>query len=96
MDLIVSQLKNMGSLKIILFGSLAGGDVDVHSDLDLFVIMPDTRTGKEWMDIVYEKVERRAASDIIVYNQKEFQEKLPKSSFLKSVLNGKVVYEKTA
>ncbi len=43
----------MGAQKIILFGSLASGDVDVNSDLDLFVLMPSAKTGKEWTDIIY-------------------------------------------
>lgn len=95
-DSIVNQLKTIGAIKVILFGSLANDSVDVSSDLDLFVLMPSTKTGKEWMDMIYEKIERKIASDIIVYNQKEFHEKLPTSSFLQNILKGKVVYEKTA
>lgn len=95
LDLIVDQLKKMGALKIILFGSLARGEVDVHSDIDLFVIMPSTKSGKEWMSIVYGNIERKVASNILVYNLEEFQEKLSSSSFLQNVIKGKVVYEKT-
>lgn len=94
---IIRQLKDIGALKIILFGSFAKGDIDVYSDLDLFVFMPSTKTGKEWMNLIYENIERRVASDIIVYNQKEFDERLPTSSLLQNIINsGKVVYEKTA
>lgn len=96
LDSIVNQLKSLGALKIILFGSFARGDVDVNSDLDLLVLMPSDRTGKEWMDMIYEQIERKIASDIIVYKQKEFHEKLPTSSFLQNILKGKMVYEKTA
>ncbi|MBW1729169.1 MAG: nucleotidyltransferase domain-containing protein, partial [Deltaproteobacteria bacterium] len=96
LDLIINQLKNLGVLKIIIFGSFAKGDVDVNSDLDLFVLMPSPRTGKEWMDIIYEKIDRKVASDIIVFNEEELKEKLPSSSFLQSITKGKVVYEKTA
>jgi predicted nucleotidyltransferase len=93
---IEGQLKSTGALKIILFGSLVKGDVDIHSDLDLLVIMPATKSGKEWTRLIYETVEREIASEIIVYNRKEFDEKLPTSSFLRNVLNtGRVVYEKT-
>ncbi|MBI5286736.1 MAG: nucleotidyltransferase domain-containing protein [Deltaproteobacteria bacterium] len=96
LDTIVNQLKDIGALKVILFGSLAKGDVDVDSDLDLFVVMPPTRRGKEWMDTIYENVDRKIASEIIVYNQKELLEQLPTSSFLQNILKGKVVYEKAA
>ncbi|HTY91740.1 MAG TPA: hypothetical protein VMC84_11240 [Methanocella sp.] len=69
-------------------------EVDVNSDLDLFVLMPSTRAGKEWMDIVYDTIERRVASDLIIYNDREFRERLPTSAFLQNVVKGKVVYEK--
>lgn len=94
--LVTRQLRDFGALKIVLFGSFVKGDIDIFSDLDLLVIMPPERSGKEWMKLVYENVERGIASDIIVYNQKELEEKLPTSSFLRGILNsGKVVYEKT-
>lgn len=97
LDVIVNHLKEMGALKIILFGSLAGGEIDVDSDLDLVVIMPSTKRGKEWTKLIYERIEREVASDIIVYNHKEFEEELPISRFLRNVVMlGRVIYEKTA
>lgn len=96
LDSIVNQLKNIGALKIVLFGSFAKGDIDVYSDLDLLVIMPSTMSGKEWMKLVYGDVEREVSSDIIVYNLREFEENLPISSFLQNIVNsGRIVYEKT-
>jgi len=94
--LIVEQLKDLGATKIILFGSLARGDVDVNSDVDLFVLMPSSRTGKEWMNFIYERVERKVASKIVVFNQEEFEGKASTSSFLRNVLNGRIIYEKAA
>lgn len=95
MESITKQLMALDALKVILFGSLARGDVDVYSDLDLFVVMPSTKSGKEWLKLVYENVERGVDTDIIVYNQEELEERLPTSSFLRHVLNcGRVVYEK--
>ncbi len=95
MESITEQLAALGALKVILFGSLATGTVDVYSDLDLLVIMPSTKTGKEWMKIVYGNVERGVAADIIVYNQEELRERLPSSSFLRHIMNcGRVVYER--
>jgi predicted nucleotidyltransferase len=94
LESLVSQLKNLGALKVIVLGSLARDKVDVNSDLDLFVLMPSTRTGKEWMNIIYDTIDRSVASDIIVFNDNEFREKLPASAFLQNVVTGKVVYEK--
>ncbi len=94
LDYLAEQLKRLGALKIIVFGSFAQDNVDVYSDLDLLVIMPSTKTGKEWMEIIYDSIDRKVESDIIVYNDKEFKEMLPISTFLQNVVKGKVVYEK--
>jgi predicted nucleotidyltransferase len=94
---IVSQLRRMGSVKVIVFGSLATGDVDVNSDVDILAIMPGTRTGKEWSKLIYEDVNLGIASDIIVFSVTEFEEELPLNSFLRQIVkSGKVVYEKTS
>jgi predicted nucleotidyltransferase len=96
LESIVGQLKNLGALKIVVFGSFAKGDVDVNSDLDLFVLMPSSRTGKEWMNLIYENIDMKIGSDIIVFNEEEFNQKLASSSFLREISMGKVVYEKTS
>lgn len=85
----------MGALMIVLFGSLGKEEIDVRSDLDLLVIMPADRSGKEWSRLIYEKVERGVDSDIVVYNQEEFREMMLTSSFVREVLDsGRVVYER--
>jgi predicted nucleotidyltransferase len=80
MESITRQLIELGALKIILFGSLAEGNVDVYSDLDMPVVMPSTKSGVEWMKFVYEKLERGISADIIVYNREELDEKLLEAS----------------
>jgi len=96
LESVMKKLIDFGASKIILFGSLVKGEVDEQSDLDLLAIMPSTRSGKEWMKFIYENVERDIASEIVVFNQKEFAEKLPGSSFLENILtSGRVIYEKT-
>ena len=46
-------------------------------------------------DILQKKDERKARSDIIVFNEKEFNQKLSSCSFLREIILGKVVYEIT-
>ena len=70
---VTRQLRDFGALKIILFGSLAEGDVDIFSDLDLLVIMPSERSGKEWMKLIYEDVERGIASDTLFITKKNWR-----------------------
>lgn len=91
---ITTQLQEMGTLKVVLFGSLAADQVDVTSDLDLLAIMPSSKSTKEWTDIIYGSVERGVASEIIVFNEHDFEEHLPRSRFLQHIVQGKVVYEK--
>lgn len=92
---ITGQLRDLGALKVILFGSLAEEDVDLFSDLDLLAIMPPDKSAKEWVRLVYENINLGIASDIIIYNQEELQEHLATSSFLRGILDsGRIIYEK--
>ena len=92
---ILRQICELGALKVYHFGSSARGEVDTHSDLDLLIVMPATKSGKEWMKLLYGTVEKKVASDMLVYNQKEFERDLSSSRFLQNVIKGgKVVYEK--
>ena len=96
LDSMVEQLKEMGATRIVLFGSVAKGEVDLNSDLDLLVIMPPGRSGKAWMQRVYDQLDRGVASDILVYNQEEFERALPTSTFLRHVMDsGRILYEGT-
>lgn len=95
LKVIIDQLKDFGVLKIVLFGSLKNGEIDVNSDLDLLVIVPSDRSSKEWSNRIYESTKRGLASDLIVYTEKELKDNLANSSFLRDILsNGTVVYEK--
>lgn len=94
LPLVVEQLKALGARKVILFGSLVRGEVGPKSDLDLIVLMPPSLSGREWMQKVYAEVERGIACDILVYNEREWQEMLPVSRFLRHALReGVVLYE---
>ncbi|MEM3404439.1 MAG: nucleotidyltransferase domain-containing protein [Nitrososphaeria archaeon] len=91
---IVEQLKNLGALKIVLFGSYVTGEVWSGSDLDILVVMPPSKTGKEWMSEIYSKVERNIASDILAFTEKELEKGVKISRFLRYVLRtGMVIYE---
>jgi len=89
------QLRAMGALKIIVFGSFAEGDVRRSSDLDLLVVMPSQMSGKEWMGKIYQEVDREVDSDILAFTAEELENALPVSRFLRHALaTGKVIYEK--
>ena len=93
---LLKQLKDFGAIKIFLFGSYIRDEIDVNSDLDIFVIMPSNKTGKEWLNFIYSNIKRDISSDIIVFNDNEFKNQLSSNSFLKNIINsGRLVYEKT-
>ena len=90
-----NQLIKFGAIKIILFGSFLKEEIDVNSDLDLLVIMPSSKTGKMWTNLIYENLEIEISTDFIVYNREEFKEMLLNSSFIQNIVNiGRVIYEK--
>lgn len=89
------QLRDMGALKIVLFGSFAQGHVRSDSDLDLISIMPETRTGRQWMRKIYSEIDREVDCDILAYTPPELEKMLPVSRFLRHALKtGKVIYER--
>lgn len=95
--LIVDQLKRLGAMRIILFGSLARGRVDTTSDLDLLAIMPSTKSGSDWLKEVYDTVDRGVASDIITYNEDEFRALYPRRRSLRHMMaTGRVLYDRAA
>lgn len=83
---LVSQLKRRGAKKILLFGSLARGEVREDSDLDLIVVLesqeknPVKRLAK-----LYSEMEFQEAADLRVYTPEEF-ERAKKRGFLREVL----------
>lgn len=96
LDNLLNQLKEMEVLKVILFGSFKEDKVDINSDIDLLIIMPNTKSTKKWNDFIYTNIERNIASDLVIYNEKDFKDMQPKSTFLDHITEtGKVLYEKT-
>ncbi len=83
---IVKQLRKMGALKIILFGSSVSGNINETSDLDFIVVMPSTKSGWEWVNDIYKKVDRKVSADIIAYTSEEFEKMKKESSFVQYVL----------
>jgi predicted nucleotidyltransferase len=81
--------------RIILFGSLASGQADRESDVDLIVVY---RTEKRFLDRLkdlYEAWCLPKGVDILAYTPEEFAEMLESNSFVQDALDsGEVLYEK--
>lgn len=90
---LVEQLKVMGARKIVLFGSLARGELSLFSDIDLLVLFDQDKPSRELTRAVYQQVEAREAVDILAYSC-QAMETLKERPFFRHILSyGKVLYE---
>lgn len=91
---LVEQLKDLGAVKVILFGSLARGQISLFSDIDLLVLFEDGRSSRELTKWVYRKLQASEAIDVLAYNQRSF-ETMQHRAFIRHILNeGRVLYER--
>ena len=90
---LLDQLRGMPVKRVILFGSLAYGEIRASSDLDLLVIFDDESNFKERMRKLYDMLESPVDFDLLAYNEEEF-ERIKGRSFFRHILKeGKVIYE---
>ena len=70
---IVERLKQLGAVRVLLFGSRASGEPHRNSDFDLLVVMDEPPPGSfpERLRAVYESVRPRIPTDILVYTKAE-------------------------
>ncbi|NPV29935.1 MAG: nucleotidyltransferase domain-containing protein [Firmicutes bacterium] len=69
---LTEELCRLGAKKIVLFGSLARGRLDLFTDIDLLVVMESDLPFVERSGWVYRKLMPRVDADIIVYTGEEF------------------------
>jgi predicted nucleotidyltransferase len=92
---IVDVLKSRDVESIILFGSLARGDIGSHSDIDLIVIENTDKRFLERLDSIYSAVVPRRGLDVLVYTPEEMTAMSRDSAFVRKALaEGVVLYAK--
>ncbi|NIT37343.1 MAG: nucleotidyltransferase domain-containing protein [candidate division Zixibacteria bacterium] len=84
-----------GAEKVILFGSLATGEVGEWSDLDLVVIKKTEKKFMDRIDDVTRLTRPRLATDVVVYSPAEFERMCEGRRFFREeiVAKGRVVYD---
>lgn len=84
--------------KIIVFGSMATGQVHEDSDVDLFVIKQTSRRPIDRLKDVARFLSRKIGIDCVVWTPQEVTEATMTNSFLRNEIltKGKVVYDKVA
>jgi len=91
---LVNQMVDLGAIKVILFGSLARGEISLFSDIDLLVLFEDQRSSRELGLWLYKQITTKESVDILAYNEKSFN-RIKKRSFIKHILTeGQVLYER--
>lgn len=94
---LVEELKRYGAERVILFGSVARGEADEHSDLDVVVVKATDMGFVDRLSDVVRRCPSAGGADILVYTPGEFQQMQQSGNpFLDCVLrDGKVLYEAT-
>lgn len=93
---IIEELKKLNPFKIILFGSLARGDVGRWSDVDLLVIAEDLP--ERFLDrftLVCESLDLPGEVDVLLYTPEEIERMREGNTFIKRTLREEVLlYER--
>ena len=89
---LADQLRALGALQVILFGSLARGQVSLFSDIDLLALFDRDLPSHELTRWVYQNIDSGEAVDILAYSQAAFARLRERPFFLKILSEGKVLY----
>lgn len=97
---IVGALKAYGPQRIILFGSVARGDFDEDSDIDLLIIKDEHKKQTERICDIYRLIRsprRTIAVEPLVFTPREIEKALSEGSFFleDALKEGKILYEKS-
>lgn len=83
-------------LKIILFGSVASGNIHQWSDIDLVIIEDTNLSFYERIKRIRKLLRPRIGTDLMVYTPVEFEFLCEKKPFFKNEIvgRGKILYER--
>ena len=79
---------------ILLFGSLARGDINRTSDIDMIIVKDTKKRFLDRLDEIYSTLIPNVALDVLVYTPEEFEAMKNKSAHVtNAVKEGKILYE---
>jgi len=94
LERLIPKLKGLGVRKIILFGSLAEGNIGRSSDIDLIIVQETEKRFLDRLEEIYVALQPRVALDVLVYTPKEFAQMEQANSFIRNILKkGRVLYD---
>jgi predicted nucleotidyltransferase len=89
---LVEQLKALGAVQVILFGSLARGRISLFSDIDLLVLFDREQSAHELTRWVYQNINAAEAIDILAFDRRAFRQVRDRPFFRKILNEGKVLH----
>lgn len=92
---IIDTLKKDKEITLImLFGSLARGEVSRTSDIDMIIVQGTKKRFLDRLDEVYSALVPNVALDVLVYMPEEFEAMKGRSALvINAVKEGKILYE---
>lgn len=93
---LTEQLKALGAVRVILFGSLARGQLSLFSDIDLLALFDREEPSHELTRRVYQHIQAGEAVDILAYDVRAFERVRERPFFRRILREGKVLYERPA
>ncbi len=91
---IVSRCRELGYRKVMLFGSLARGEVGPWSDIDLILVKDTDKRFLDRLDEFYGQVLPDVPVDALVYTPEEFAHLSRERAFVRRALEeGVVLYD---
>lgn len=90
---IVERLVKLGAKRIVLFGSLARGDIGPMSDIDLLVVLDMPGRYADRLTAVYDAMDARVGVDALVFTTDELARLAETRAFVRDILaNGRVLH----
>jgi predicted nucleotidyltransferase len=83
----------VGVQRVVLFGSLARGQANLFSDLDLLIIWDTPLAFLERTVEMYRRLQPRVDADLLVYTPAEMERMAQRPMVRKALSEGKVLYE---
>ncbi|GIV70508.1 nucleotidyltransferase domain-containing protein [Caldilinea sp.] len=90
---LAAEAANLGVLRVILFGSLARGDENLFSDMDLLMVWETPLDFLERTVELYRRLQPRVAADFLVYTPAEMERMASTPLVRRALEEGKVLYE---
>lgn len=93
---LADQLRALGAIRVVLFGSLVRGTPSLFSDFDPLALFEDPRSPRELTRWVYSVIDSSESVDIFCIQQRRFRPS-PTASLLETrTAHAQVLYERPA